>query len=63
MGPKLLNCCRPEKMGTQEFGKMLERIETLEEGRVPATDAKHGDLREREEKNYKKGVPEDFKQI
>ena len=41
MGPKLVNCCRPEQMGTKEFGKMLKRIQTLEEGRVPAKEAKN----------------------
>ena len=29
-------------MGTKEFGKMMERIQTLEEGRVPAKEAKKG---------------------
>ena len=36
MGPKVMNCCRQEQMGIKEFGKMLKRIQTLEEGRVPA---------------------------
>ena len=36
MGPKLVNCCRPEQMGTKEFGKWMKRIQILEEGRVPA---------------------------
>ena len=40
MGPKLMNCCRPEQMGTEEFGKMLKRDQTLEEGRVPAKETK-----------------------
>ena len=37
---KKMNCCRPEQMGTTEFGKMLKRIQTLEEGRVPAKEAR-----------------------
>ena len=41
MGPKLMNGCRPEQMGTNEFGKMLKRIQTLEEGRAPAKEAKN----------------------
>ena len=41
MGPKLMNCCKPEPMGTQEFGKMLKRIQTQEDGRVPAKETKH----------------------
>ena len=40
-GPKLVNCCRPEQMGTKEFGKMMKRIQTLEEGRVSAKEAKN----------------------
>ena len=26
-GPKLVNCCKPEQIGTKEFGKMM-KIET-----------------------------------
>ena len=35
MGPKLVNCCRPEQ------SIMMKRIQTLEEGRVPAKEAKN----------------------
>ena len=41
MGPKLVNCCRRELMDTKEFGKMMKRMLTLEEGRVPAKEAKN----------------------
>ena len=40
MGPQLLNCCRPEQVGTKEHGKMIKRIQILEDGRVPAKEAK-----------------------
>ena len=40
MGPKLLNCCRPEQVGTKEYGKMIKRIQILEGGRIPAKHAK-----------------------
>ena len=40
MGPKLTNCCRLEHMDTKEFGKMMKRMQILEEGRVPAKGAK-----------------------
>ena len=40
MGPRLMNCCRLEAMGTQEYGKMLKRIQVLEDGRVPAEEAR-----------------------
>ena len=41
MGPKPVNCCKPAQMGTKEFGKMMKRVQTVEEGRVPAKEAKH----------------------
>ena len=41
MGPKQTNCCRPEQMDTKEFGKLRKRIQILEEGRVPAKEAKN----------------------
>ena len=41
MGPKLRNCCKPEQVGAKEHGKMLKRIQALEDGRVPAKEAKH----------------------
>ena len=40
MGPMLMNCCKLEQMGTKEFGKMLKSTQTLEEGGVPAKEAK-----------------------
>ena len=59
MGPKLMNCCKP--MGAKEYGKMLKRIQTLEEGRVPAKETKN--WRNEEEKNYERGVSEAVKQV
>ena len=41
MGPKLMNCCRPGQVDTKEFWKMVKRIQILEEGRVPAKEAKN----------------------
>ena len=41
MEPQLMNCCRPEQKGTEEVGKMMKRILTLEEGRVPVQKAKN----------------------
>ena len=34
MGPKLMNCCRPEQVGTKEHGKMLKLVQVLEDGRI-----------------------------
>ena len=39
MGPTKMNCCRPKQVGTKEHGKMLKRIQVLEDGRVPAKEA------------------------
>ena len=41
MGPKLMNCCKPEKVGTKEYGKIPKRIQILEDGRVPAKEARN----------------------
>ena len=41
MGPKLMNCCKPEQVGTKEHGKMLKLIRVLEDGRVPAKEARN----------------------
>ena len=40
MGPNLLNCCKPEQEGTKGRDKMIKRIQILEDGRVPAKEAK-----------------------
>ena len=40
MGPKLMNCCNLEQVGTKEHGKMLKRTHVLEDGRVPARKSK-----------------------
>ena len=39
MGPKLMNCCRPEHVATKEYGEMLKIIQVLEDGRVLAKEA------------------------
>ena len=41
MGPKLMNCCKPEQVGTKEHCKMLKRMQVLEDGRVPAKEARN----------------------
>ena len=40
MGPKFKNCCKWEHVGTKEYGKMFKRFHVLENGRVPAKDAR-----------------------
>ena len=47
MGPKLMNCCKPEQMGTKEYGKLTKIIQTQEDGRVPAQEAKNGGQKKR----------------
>ena len=42
MGPKLMNnCCKPEPMVLKGMAKMLNRIPILEDGRIPAKEAKN----------------------
>ena len=63
MGPMLVNCCRPEQMGTKAFCKMMKRIHILEEGRVPVKEAKNwrieGGKKRITRKEYKK-LPNNF---
>ena len=40
MGPKLMNCYKLEQVGSKEYGKMILRIQVLEDGRVPAKEAR-----------------------
>ena len=54
MGPTLINCCMPEPMGTKDFGKMVKRIQTLEEGRVPAKEAKNWRIEEEKKRITRK---------
>ena len=58
MGPKLVNGCRPEQKGTNEFGKMMKIIQTLEEARVPVKEAKswriEGEKKRITKKEYKR---------
>ena len=41
VGPKLMNCCKREQVGTKEYGRMLKRIQVLEDGRVLAKEARN----------------------
>ena len=34
MGPKLMNCCKPEQVGTKEYGKRLKRFHVLGRKRI-----------------------------
>ena len=56
MGPELMNCCGPEQMGTKEFGKLLKRIETLEERRVPARETKNWRIEENRKELREKSI-------
>ena len=55
MGPKLMNCRKPEQVGTKECGKMRKRIHAFEDGRVPGREARNwkieGQKREPQEKS------------
>ena len=53
-----MNSCKQEQVGTQEYGKMLKRVHILEDGRVPAKEAKdwkiEGQKRRITRKEYRK---------
>ena len=46
MEPKQINCCMPEPMDTNNFGKMVKRNQTLEEGSLSQR-GKTGESREK----------------
>ena len=52
MGQKLLKCCRPEQVGTTEYGKMFKRTQVFEDGR----ESKELEDRKTKEENDKKGI-------
>ena len=54
MGPKQMNCCKPEQMGTKDFGKMLKRIQVLEDG----GEAHNWKIEGQRRKKYEKRVSE-----
>ena len=35
-----MNRCKPEKVGAKEYGKILKRIQVLEDDRIPAKEAR-----------------------
>ena len=55
MGPKLMNCWKPEQVGTTEHCSMLKRIQILEDGRVPAKERRKLKL-EGQQENHEKRV-------
>ena len=40
-GTMLMNCCKPEQVATKEHGKLVKRIQILEDGSVPAKEARN----------------------
>ena len=52
-----------QRMGTKEFGKMMKRIQTLEEGSGPSPRGKELENQKRKEKKFEKGVQEAVKQF
>ena len=58
-GPKLLNCCRLEQVGTKDCGKMLKRLRILEDGRVPAKEAQRLEDGRKEEEVHQEGIKKD----
>ena len=63
MEPKLMSYCQPEQMGTKEYGKMLKRIQVLEDGRVPAKEARSWRIEGQKRRITRKIVSEASKQV
>ena len=61
MGPKLMNCCKLEPMGTQGYAKMLKRIQVLEDGRVPAKEVRDRKIEGQKKKGHEERVSEALK--
>ena len=56
MGPKLMNCCKLEQAGTKEYGKMIKRIQVLEDGKVPAKEARNWKIEGQKEESRQRLV-------
>ena len=54
MGPKLMNCCRTERMGTKEYGEMLKTLHTVEDGRFQAKEATNWRIEGQKKKSTRK---------
>ena len=63
MGPKLMNCCRPEQMDTKEFGKMMKRVQISRGRKNPNHRGNELENRGRKEMKCEKGVSEAVKQF
>ena len=63
VGTKLIFCCNPEQVGTEEYGKKLKRIQVLKDGTVPAKEVRKLEDLMTKEKNHKKRVPEASQQF
>ena len=63
MAPKLMNCCKLEQVGTKEYGKMAKRIQVLENGRVPAKEARSWRIEGQKRRIHEKRVSETGKQV
>ena len=51
--PKLMKCCKSEQVGTKEHGQMLKRIQILEDGGIPAREARNWKIEGTKKNNYK----------
>ena len=55
-GPQLVNCCRPEQMGTKEFSNNDEKNPNSRGRKSPSQRGKDLENRWRKEKNYETGL-------
>ena len=60
LGPKLMNCCEREQVGTKEHGQMLKLIQVLENRRILAKEAENWEIEGQKKENHEKRVSEAF---
>ena len=45
MGQNLMNCCKPEQVGTRDYGKMSNMTHIFADGRIPARESSNWKIR------------------
>ena len=48
-----MNCCKPEQAGTKKHGRMLKRIQVLEDGRIPVKETRNWMIEGQKKEDYK----------
>ena len=51
-----MNCCKPQPMGTEGYGKMLKRIHVLEMAGSQQRSQETGGMKDKREDSQEKGI-------